>query len=175
MSFRHLNKMKGVIEKFGGSVDGVDTNGKALDALCGLPIVAGLDLNDVKLKVVKPVEGYGYSGQSNIFAQSPDGFLVEIQGVQGRANYTSDGNWDSGVYPIGKRMTFCGIMCEVVFYDPEKSGRGNLLFAPVDKTYGPIGFTAEQIETIKTTISSEVQTVNFDTKITTKITGVIED
>lgn len=174
MSFRHLNKMKGVIERFGGSVEGIDTNGKALDALCELPIVAGLELNDVKLKVIKPVEGQIY-GDEDIYSRSPDGFLLEIQGVQGRASYTSSGDWDSASKPVGQRYTFCGIMCQVLMNDPEKTGTGKLLFAPVDKTYGPIGFTAEQIETIKTTISSGVQTVDFSTEITTKITGVIEE
>lgn len=164
MSFRHLNKMRGVIEKFGGSVDGIDTNGKALDALCDLPIVAGLMLNDVKLKVIKVIQGQDYSGY-DIYVNSPDGFLIEIQGIQGKED----------VAPIGARITFCGILCEVLLNDTEKSGAGKLIFAPVDKQYGPIGFTSEQIETIKTTISSGVQSVNFDIRITTKITSVIEE
>lgn len=175
MSFRHLNKMKGVIEKFGGSVEGIDTNGKALDALCDLPIVAGLELNDVKLKVIKPVEGYVYNGYYDIYGHSPDGFLLEIQGIQGKAEYTSSGDFDSSTEPVGTRITFCGILCEVLIYDPEKIGTGKILFAPVDKQYGPIGFTAEQIETIKTTISSGRKYVVFETKIPTYITSVIEE
>lgn len=177
MSFQHLNKMKGVIERFGGSVEGIDTNGKALDALCGLQLNVNAFAQDLTLHVSKAERGHVYSGFWDLYIKNQedntDLYVLDLLEFSGRRQFDDTDNWK----PIGFPFTFCGINCAFIINDfGNERNTGNLMLCKaVPNESDCVGFTADEIEVIKTTIGNEPIKIDFESKCRFYISGVTEE
>lgn len=154
MAFRHYTKLKEIANKYGCDSAGCTTNGALLDRIYETPVNVN-HVRDIKLKAIKPVEGYLYQNSYDFYSKNPDGYLLAFDKVE--CDVWHDEAWTDwgGDDPCGKRLQFGDFMCGVGVDNYNLKETGEIFLCNVTPTAGEIPFTLEEVQQIKTSLASE--------------------